>query len=531
VMAYIFDVAHLMTDKLVSMVTMFANLKSNSGLPIDLKIAFVIAIVIILLVTYPLYLAISALHSVNYQIRQMLMYVPHQVIDSLPRLKYYIETNKLMFDASTYSSKNSINKKCSLLSLLSKICCCSCRFLSICINSGGDLKISLVNSIDCCCTTSSFGESLFAGENTGNSGASILEASNDSVIVCSMVTDSGSSDQQITVMEVNKTLTEVFGYNTEDITGLSLWKLVPEQEQTEFKSIVRDVLVTGKAIKLENQNFVRKSGAVFPAFVSLGVCYYAANSSKDQQQQQAKSKVLVLFVRDITIERKQKELLHMEQERAEKLLLNILPQRIASRLKNGEMEIAETNEDVTVLFTDMVGFTHMSKTITASKLVELLNAIVQQFDALAIEYKLEKIKTIGDAYFCCGGLDQQDNVKDTTHPERIIHCALAMIETIKQFNLQIRAGCHTGPVVSGVIGKLKFQYDVYGDTVNTASRMESTGVPGRIQCSRETYARVFDMFDFEERSGVHVKGKGTMTTYMVQKVKESNASGTKMKTQ
>jgi len=124
----------------------------------------------------------------------------------------------------------------------------------------------------------------------------------------------------------------------------------------------------------------------------------------------------------------------------------------------------------------------------------------------------KQIKTIGDAYFCVGGLD---NSQDTTHPERVVSCALEMVKEITKHNLMIRAGAHTGTVVGGVIGKTKFAFDLWGDSVNTSSRMESTGVPGRVQISDATYQRIKHIFQAEKRSDVKVKGKGILTTYLV----------------
>jgi class 3 adenylate cyclase len=166
----------------------------------------------------------------------------------------------------------------------------------------------------------------------------------------------------------------------------------------------------------------------------------------------------------------------------------------------------------------MVGFTKMSSTMTATELVALLGDIVNRFDELCIFHEIEKIKTIGDAYFAVGGL--HNSHKD--HPEKIIRFGLDMIKSLDKYNgkIEIRVGVHTGPIVAGVIGRSKFAYDVWGNTVNIASRMESNGIPGRVQCTRATYERAYDCFLFEERKNVFVKGQGEMTCYLVTAEKE-----------
>lgn len=209
--------------------------------------------------------------------------------------------------------------------------------------------------------------------------------------------------------------------------------------------------------------------------------------------------------------------LQIEQEKSEKLLLNILPKPIADRLKRGARTIADHFPDVTVLFSDLVGFTKLSTHITASELVEKLNEIFLAFDMLAEAHGLEKIKTIGDAYMLVGGLP----MPRADHAEAVANMAIDMVKAISRLNtrnndnFQIRVGIHTGPVVAGVIGKNKFNYDLWGDTVNTASRMESQGISGSIQISEITYQRIKDKFIFEQRGPIEVKGKGEMVTYLL----------------
>jgi class 3 adenylate cyclase len=211
------------------------------------------------------------------------------------------------------------------------------------------------------------------------------------------------------------------------------------------------------------------------------------------------------------------EQIRCEQEKSEQLLLNILPEAIAKRLKAGETVIADSWPEVTVLFSDLVNFTRYSAGVSALDLVNRLNEIFQALDELIVDHGLEKIKTIGDAYMLAGGLPSPR----PDHAEAVANMALDMTARVQELNagydvpLQVRIGIHTGPVVAGIIGHKKFTYDLWGDTVNTASRMESHGIPGRIQISEATYAQLRDRFAVEKRSPISVKGKGQMTTYFL----------------
>ena len=206
-----------------------------------------------------------------------------------------------------------------------------------------------------------------------------------------------------------------------------------------------------------------------------------------------------------------------ERERSEQLLLNILPAPIAERLKTSEESIAEHSDGVTVLFADIVGFTPLSARKTPRALVELLNRIFSEFDALADAHGLEKIKTIGDAYMAVAGLPQPW----PDHAPRAARMALAMLDVTARVSaetgekLALRIGLHSGPVVAGVIGRRKFTYDLWGDTVNTASRMESHGVPGAIHCTEATASLLQGAFQLQARGAMEVKGKGEMLTFLL----------------
>jgi class 3 adenylate cyclase len=214
--------------------------------------------------------------------------------------------------------------------------------------------------------------------------------------------------------------------------------------------------------------------------------------------------------------RLQHRLLLAEQEKSERLLLNVLPASIAARLKQTDDVIADAFPEVTVLFADIVDFTPRSERVAPEQVVQILNDLFSVFDQLAQQRGLEKIKTIGDAYMVAGGLP--DPRPD--HAQAVAEMALAIREEVARRSDPsgpplIRIGIDTGPVVAGVIGTSKFSYDLWGDTVNTASRMESHGVAGCIQVTARTYQRLRDGYRFEPRGPIQVKGKGEIVTYFL----------------
>ena len=210
----------------------------------------------------------------------------------------------------------------------------------------------------------------------------------------------------------------------------------------------------------------------------------------------------------------EKELLNIEQIKTEKLMLNILPKPIAERLKKGESNIAGSYPEVTILFSDLVGFTKIASQKTATELVRLLNDLFSRFDIRAENIGLEKIKTIGDAYMAVGGLP----IPRPDHAQIVAKMALGMYEDLAAFNvandidINMRIGINSGPVVAGVIGFTKFSYDLWGNTVNTASRMESSSEAGRIQITPITRELLEDFFEIEERELVECKGLGKILT-------------------
>jgi class 3 adenylate cyclase len=209
----------------------------------------------------------------------------------------------------------------------------------------------------------------------------------------------------------------------------------------------------------------------------------------------------------------------------ETLLLNILPGPIAHRLKSGETAIADSYAQATVLFADIVGFTSLAATREPAEIILFLNGLFTRFDVAAKRHGIEKIKTIGDAYMAVSGIV----ASHPDHVKQMVEMGLDMLETVKAYSIlsgipvSIRVGINTGPVVAGVIGTTKFIYDLWGDTVNMASRMESTGIPGVIQVSRSVYEQLDKRYDFEPRGPIEVKGKGLVDTWLLRanRVRES----------
>lgn len=225
---------------------------------------------------------------------------------------------------------------------------------------------------------------------------------------------------------------------------------------------------------------------------------------------------------------KQKKLIEIEKNRSDELLLNILPEEVAEELKAKGSAGAKQFDQVTVMFTDFKGFTQISEKLTAQELVSEIDICFRAFDNIIHKYKIEKIKTIGDSYMCAGGLP----VANESHAEDILNAALD-ISTFMQSHLEerksggkpifeIRIGIHSGPVVAGIVGIKKFAYDIWGDTVNTASRMESTGEAGKINISGSTYQLVRDKFSCIHRGKIQVKSKGDIDMYFVEGIKQNS---------
>ena len=222
-----------------------------------------------------------------------------------------------------------------------------------------------------------------------------------------------------------------------------------------------------------------------------------------------------VFYQDVVINQ-QASALKVEKDRADALLLNVLPGSISSRLLAGERTIADAYPDVTVLFADIVGFTSLAARLPAEDVVRMLDRLFARFDELAAERGLEKIKTIGDAYMAAGGLTKQLD----DHAARVIDLGLAMIDVAahegdRLAGLQLRVGVHSGPVIGGVIGHDKVAFDIWGETVNIASRLEAHGIPGRLQVSARTWRSVQHAFEAESRGPIRVRGYGLMEAHLI----------------
>ena len=211
----------------------------------------------------------------------------------------------------------------------------------------------------------------------------------------------------------------------------------------------------------------------------------------------------------------QSEAVALEKDLSDRLLLNILPEPIAIRLKRQETNIADGHADVTVMFADIVNFTHMSEEMSPNETVRLLNDIFSEFDMLAEKHSIEKIKTIGDAYMAAGGLRNAN----AQYVDAMADMAIEMQTFVSRYTapngekMSLRVGLATGAVVAGVIGRRKFSYDLWGDTVNVAARMSSEATPGQTQVDAVTYRRLHNRYLFDEMQQIHVKGKGQMQVY------------------
>ena len=314
---------------------------------------------------------------------------------------------------------------------------------------------------------------------------------------------------------INRAWQETLGYTEAELEKITVFDIVHPDFKIRCRDAFYRVMSSGNSEQLQAAFMTKDNRTIF------------LEGNLNCKFVEGRPVATRAIFRDVTARILVEKALHHQQEQAERLLLNILPASIANRLKQQPGNIAEHFEDVTVLFADIVGFTKIATSVSATILVNLLNQIFSVFDRLSLKYGLEKIKTIGDAYMVVGGLP----TRTSNHPQAIASMALEMENAIATFNkrnnlnLSIRVGIHTGSVVAGVIGLQKFSYDLWGNTVNIASRMESHGLPGKIQVTVETYHRLRDQFILEKRGEISIKGRGVMTTYLLVGKREMGREG------
>ncbi len=310
-------------------------------------------------------------------------------------------------------------------------------------------------------------------------------------------------------VNANPALAKIYGYEStaELLTGVALdeYRLFVEPEH--YREFLHQIATHGSVVSFETLAYKRDRSIIW-ILISA-----SANYDEDGN--------LVSYegiVQDITERKQSEQALKAEQEKSENLLLNILPKAIVHQLKHGDSTIASRSDNVTILFADIVDFTELATNISPNELVNKLNGIFSSFDRLADQFGLEKIKTIGDAYMVVGGLP----TSRPDHAEAIAEMALAMQREIANFKrgddgtpFRLRIGINTGSVVAGVIGIRKFIYDLWGDAVNLASRMESHGLAGGIQVTEATYELLKHNYSFWHRGKVFIKGRGEMETYMM----------------
>ncbi|EFC49455.1 predicted protein [Naegleria gruberi] len=458
----LFAMGDKLSDQMNIFMTTFVQYASTPSVTI-ISVFTIFSLLSLLLLNYQLYLSMVSHFSHVQSLRSMLNYIPLNILDSNEHLRNFILYNSVPNGLVELFQRK--NKK---------------------QNSGDSSNVR-----------------------------SILNASVDGSILCN---ESGLIDL------INPAAQRMFGYKQSDIVGAQVFTMFEKKDRELLEKTVADLKAqakgngeanAGESLELE---CVRRNQTTFPSSVNIFVALFDGIP------------VLAFIIKDVTQEKKHNALLAEEKSKSEHLLRNILPEAVAAKLKAGETFIAEKFGDITCFFSDMVGFTSLSSDMNPTELVGMLNNIVNGFDALTDKYHLEKIKTIGDAYFAVGGLHANAT---SDHPERTLRFAIDTFTVIHDYNItamnpiskqiNIRIGLNTGGVIAGVIGTKKFAYDLWGDTINTASRMESTSKPGRIQVSRSTYERVYDLgFDFEERK-VEVKGKGLCNTYLLNSRHHTNA--------
>jgi len=339
---------------------------------------------------------------------------------------------------------------------------------------------------------------------------SIIRSFNDTAADAIIIIDSIGHIQSF-----NAAAQRIFQYSSEDVLGKDVAIIMPEPYKSEHQAYVVNYIRTGvsKIIGTAGRKTLamRKDGSVFPVELSVSAMIIDTKH------------FFTGIVRDVSEKQYLEDQLIREKRLSEQLLSNVLPQTVAVRLKmSADRTIADWYEDVTCCFLDIVGFTHVSSQMSADHVVSLLNDIFSLLDALADKYQVEKIKTTGDCYMAVGGLyDDGKEDKSVSHTCQIAEFALDSLASLSTYNqehqrcIQLRVGISCGSAVAGVIGKRRLLFDMWGDSINVGSRMESQSLPNKIQVTEAVFERLKGSFAFENRGEVNVKGKGNMSTYFL----------------
>lgn len=341
----------------------------------------------------------------------------------------------------------------------------------------------------------------------------ISQSQNDAII---------TSDESKCITSWSKGAKNIFGYEDEEVIGKTISIIIPQKLHKSHEQGMERMnsggppRVIGKTVELEG---VRKDGSVFPLELTLG--FWSSDNKKYYSA----------IIRDISkrkenerIINRQNEQIVFEKNRSDNLLKNILPEQIIPQLKKNGSTEPQKFDDVSVLFMDIEKFTEFAERISDQALVKELHVIFSKFDSIVKQTGLEKIKTIGDAYMCAGGLPEENK----THAVDVIITGLQFLNFISERRelfereskkyWRIRIGIHSGSVLAGVVGEWKFTYDIWGDTVIIASRMEQSGQPGKINISQSTYEKVKDFFVCDYRGKVSAKNKGEMDMYIIDQI-------------
>ena len=318
-----------------------------------------------------------------------------------------------------------------------------------------------------------------------------------------------TSDENKMINSWNRGAENIFGYLREEVIGKPISVIIPEKYKKLHDDGMDQVImgaqpkVIGKTVELSG---LHKNGKEFPVELTLGSW---------------KSHDKVFFsgiIRDISERKEAERIIQKEKNKSENLLKNILPMEVIEELKIKGSVKPRYFPAITVLFTDIVGFTKITEKFDVEELVSGLNHMFTKFDKIVKTRSLEKIKTIGDAYMCAGGVP----IQNTTHAIDSILAAIQFLTYIRsrenKLNCQIRIGIHTGPVMGGIVGSWKYTYDIWGDSVNIAARMEASGLPNKINVSEDTYKLIKDFFECDFRGKMEAKNKGLMAMYRLRKI-------------